>query len=187
MAILVTTTRGQIEICKTHRPDDHWIYMDIHKTSSSNKTLLISYREMNWKDSRDHCLSLGANLLKIAEEEVNNDLFKYFIKRFWGDEEEQFHRWRYLYYWIGGYKENSTWYWVSDNSSVLGQFSSFAPNSPKNNSSEECLEILSFTVGKLFWNDAYCSIKRPFICEIVPDKLVTDEGEEGEDVDYDTK
>lgn len=183
VALLLDVIVGQIEICKTNRPDDLWKNMDICKTNS-NKTLLISYRQLNWENSRDHCQSMGANLAKLADEQVNQDLFDYFMKRLWGDE-DVFYDSRYLYYWIGGYKNNGTWLWVSDNSSILDQPHSFNTGTPKNQSTEACVEILSYSNGKLLWNDGYCSIKRPFICEIIEEKEVeTVTVDEEEEIDY---
>lgn len=165
LAILfVSLGLGQIEICKTY--SDPFQFMDIYKTSC-NRTLLFSYLQKNWADSRAHCASIGAELLKISTSDLNSEIGTYFRKRYWGDSPPEY-TWRYIYHWIGAYKDNNTWFWLPDNATVMDNFTSFTANSPKDGSKEACIEILllNYHEKKILWNDAYCSINRQFICEM---------------------
>lgn len=97
-----------------------------------------------WEDSRKDCLQRGADL---AIPTTNDELD--FVAKL------------YSRAWIGlsDTLEEGKWRWV-DGTHLSG--SGFWVSGEPNSASEHCVELYDSN-GK--WNDAYCSITNPWICE----------------------
>uniref|UniRef100_F6TGD6 C-type mannose receptor 2 n=1 Tax=Ciona intestinalis TaxID=7719 RepID=F6TGD6_CIOIN len=118
---------------------------------------------LNWTDARDDCMSLGGNLLSIVNAQqqafITSRLFNVSVGAMWVGLNDMFGEGRFLW-------RDGTPYWYSN-------WKHGEPNSPgyRNNGAQvscvcACVCVLTdeYSVGK--WEDAVCSEKSSYICEM---------------------
>nr|XP_002120905.3 macrophage mannose receptor 1 isoform X2 [Ciona intestinalis] len=114
---------------------------------------------LNWTDARDDCMSLGGNLLSIVNAQqqafITSRLFNVSVGAMWVGLNDMFGEGRFLW-------RDGTPYWYSN-------WKHGEPNSPgyrNNGAQEDCVRIVTdeYSVGK--WEDAVCSEKSSYICEM---------------------
>uniref|UniRef100_A0A3Q2CAG9 C-type lectin domain-containing protein n=1 Tax=Cyprinodon variegatus TaxID=28743 RepID=A0A3Q2CAG9_CYPVA len=107
----------------------------------------MSSTTKTWQESRDHCRSLGTDLMIINSKEEQgfaNGFKKYMWIGLTDSEEEG--RWK----WVDGTPMNTN-YW--------------SENEPNGKTGENCADIKSFEIERS-WNDESCSSKVNWICEM---------------------
>ncbi|XP_038146561.1 CD209 antigen-like [Cyprinodon tularosa] len=107
----------------------------------------MSSTTKTWQESRDHCRSLGTDLMIInsKEEQVFANGFKKYMWIGLTDSEGE-GRWK----WVDGTPMNTN-YW--------------SENEPNGKTEENCADIKSFEIESS-WNDESCSHKLNWICEM---------------------
>uniref|UniRef100_A0A3P9LFH0 C-type lectin domain-containing protein n=1 Tax=Oryzias latipes TaxID=8090 RepID=A0A3P9LFH0_ORYLA len=109
----------------------------------------VSTTTADWQTSRDDCLSRGADLVVINDNEENNFVGGFNRKA-----------------WIGLYKEGDTWTWV-DGSILTPCVSYWGPGEPNNvGNREDRAEIGRFANNVNSWNDAPGTTRNYWICEV---------------------
>uniref|UniRef100_W5L5Y1 C-type lectin domain-containing protein n=1 Tax=Astyanax mexicanus TaxID=7994 RepID=W5L5Y1_ASTMX len=108
-------------------------------------------QEMDWASAEDHCLSLGANLASIHNEN-EYQLVKALIRGKDPNENPV---------WIGlsACQKKYMWIWADGANSRYTNWNSDEPNYTE----KECCVHMNFGVEKN-WNDIPCSLNYPFVC-----------------------
>ena len=102
----------------------------------------------NWADAQTQCVRLGGRLATIERFSVNNFLFRNFRQS------------KRTNVWFGMKKISSTWSLPDGKATVYRRWNTGEPNNVGGN--EDCVEMWD----NGFWNDAPCTQRRPFICEM---------------------
>ncbi len=92
---------------------------------------------MTWKEAKEFCESRGGYLATVSSDAENNYILN-LIKQ--GD--------RYNY-WLGGYKNNNNWFWVTDEPF---SYNKWAPGEPNNTGNAEAFIHISGAKNNA-WND----------------------------------
>ncbi|XP_060556957.1 perlucin-like protein [Ruditapes philippinarum] len=143
--------RSETDSIKVSCPDVKW-------KQYGNKCYRFIKDPNTWSDAKEKCRLISGDLVRIESKEEND----FIVANIKGSTSG---------FWIGlddTQKENN-WQWSSsEGTQSLGKFSNWAPGEPNNDrGDEDCGEIFAkmSKIGK--WNDAPCSTKLPYICEIV--------------------
>lgn len=115
----------------------------------------ISDRTESWDESRQNCLKRGADLMIINDRGEQE-----FICTF------------KMFFWIGltDRETKGTWKWVDGTLMTAGFWSPGEPNGAAIDSTEDCAEVNTINDQKKKWNDLWCSERRHWICEKLPDQ-----------------
>ncbi|KAK7503239.1 hypothetical protein BaRGS_00005504 [Batillaria attramentaria] len=113
----------------------------------------FSNNSASWNESRKACQGMGADLVIISSEEVQNFTLQWLKARTW----------------IGLWQEqpDTTWTWV-DGSQV--SYRHWMTGEPNNLTNEDCAEMI---IPEGFWNDIPCSERKLSICQKAAERIVT--------------
>ncbi|XP_036424673.1 galactose-specific lectin nattectin-like [Colossoma macropomum] len=109
---------------------------------------------LQWIDAEFECLKHGANLASVHNNKENVFL-KNLIKEATGSPTK---------YWLGGHDcvAEGKWVWSDGSKMSFQDWDKGQPDNYKNG--EDCLEMNYG--GSFKWNDALCTVLRPFVCAL---------------------
>uniref|UniRef100_UPI003AAEB553 uncharacterized protein n=1 Tax=Centroberyx gerrardi TaxID=166262 RepID=UPI003AAEB553 len=120
----------------------------------NSRCYLLSNETRTWQDSREDCLSKGADLVIINSRQEQNNLY-----RLDGDVD--------LLFWIGlsDTEGAGTFKWVDGSALTTPFWQSGQPDHGGPNNIEDCVEMYHRNPVLASWNDAPCGHKLRWLCE----------------------
>lgn len=156
-AVLASTVRAQLELCKSFVQQcnrDEFLV--------GRKRMVIFHQEKNWEDAKAHCESIGMHLLATTTKKEVDDLKTYLNSRIW-DSRTDAYFWN-LWLAANDFEENNVFKWTATGQNLT--YTTWAKDEPNGGSRENCLELKLIYYDETWWNDAICTDRKRYICEM---------------------
>lgn len=154
--VAVQEAEGQLEICTTLLQECN---RDEFKIGS--KRMVMFSKEKSWEDARQHCEHLGMRLLTTSTKAEVDQLKTYLNSRVSDLPQKTF-----WHLWLGAtdIDQDGVWTWKATGEKLT--YTAWAKDEPNGGDKENCLEWKLILYNDVMWNDAKCSIRKRFICEV---------------------
>lgn len=157
--LILGTTRGQMDVCRSliHRCDrDEFII--------NGKRMVLFSLEKNWSDAREHCKSIGMQLLATRTKKDVDAIEKYLNNRIFGAGPFEHFNWN-LWLDATDQAKEGEWKWITAGENLNLTYTTWGAGEPNGRNWENCLELMFISGYLTFWNDSKCNHRKRYICE----------------------